>query len=187
MDHVLVCFRDGTKATKSYVAYCVSQIKTLVQSPELWPVALHLIEMSQHNQPTSVAQFSKFFIKQAVSLGLLEKVGAKFVLRPAFRQVLLEAERQNNIYATIYDKVIYNRDPQPPTDTTDKQDAEVTETPEEAQGIVIYLGGPPLFKTLTYEFAYYDCQTGTYSDIECKPDAEFDIPNGIVDFLKSLA
>jgi len=193
MDHALVCFRDGTKATKSYIAFCVSQIQQMVQNTEIWPVVLHLIEMSQHNQPTSFEQFSKAHIQHLGKLGILRKTNAGYTMQPVFRQVLLEAEQQNNIYSIIYDKLIYDRNPVQTSDTaasTEKADGiEAIEGAEDATGaeeILMVFGRSPLFKRLKFQFVYYDPKTGTYSDIEYKPDAEFAIPDPIVAFLRSL-
>jgi len=193
MDHALVCFRDGTKATKSYIAFCVSQIQQMVQSTEIWPVVLHLIEMSQHNQPTSIQQFSKVHIQQLEKLGILRKTNAGYTLHPVFRQVLLEAEQQNNIYTIIYDKLVYNRNPVQTSDnaaSTEKADGiaaiEGAEDASGAEEILMTFGRSPLFKHLKFQFVYYDPNTGTYSDIEYKPDGEFDIPDPIVSFLRTL-
>lgn len=193
MDHVLVCFRDGTKATKSYIAFCVSQIQQMVKNTEIWPVVLHLIEMSQHNQPTSFEQFSKVHIQHLGKLGILRKTNAGYIIHPIFRQVLLEAEQQNNIYTTIYDKLVYNRNPVPPSDpaaSTDKPEGiEAIEGADEASGseeIMMVFGQSPIFKRLKFQFVYYDPKTGVYSDIEYKPDAEFAIPAPILDFLRTL-
>lgn len=114
MDHDLVCFRDGSKATKSLVALCVSQIKMMVLSPDSWPILLHLIEISQHQRGTSKAQFSPMLLKRLVTLGILTKHDAGYNLHPVFRNVVLEAEHQNNMYAVIYDKLVYNRNPDEP-------------------------------------------------------------------------
>ena len=193
MDHALVCFRDGTKATKSYIAFCVSQIQQMVHNTEIWPVVLHLIEMSQHNQPTSIQQFSKVHIQHLEKLGILRKTNAGYTLHPVFRQVLLEAEQQNNIYTIIYDKLVYNRNPVQTSDnaasTDKKEDMSAIEGAEEASGteeIMMHFGRSPIIKCLKFQFVYYNPHTGTYSDIEYKPDSEFDIPDPIVTFLRTL-
>ncbi|MFM7679103.1 MAG: hypothetical protein ACKO83_09690 [Roseiflexaceae bacterium] len=126
-------------------------------------------------------------------MGILRKTNAGYVLHPVFRHVLLEAERQNNIYQTIYNKLVYNRNPVPPRDpaasTTKPEGIEAIEDEEESSGaeaILMSMGRSPLFKRLKFQFVYYDSKTGIYSDIEYKPDAEFDIPDPIVTFLRSL-
>lgn len=193
MDHALVCFRDGTKATKSYVAFCVSQIQQMVQSTDAWPLVMHLIEMSQENQVTTFEQFSKAYIQQLGKLGILKKTSAGYVLQPVFRQVLLEAEQQNTIYTTIYDKLVYNRNPAAKPEVEDgankPEGIEAIEDAEEASGteeIMMTLGRSPVFKHLKFQFVYYDPKSGKYSDIEYKPDAEFAIPAPILDYLRTL-
>ena len=107
MGYDFVCFSDGTKATKSAVGFCVAQIKVLLKSPEQLPVVLHLIELSERNQGTSFATFSRLHIKQLLDLGILERGAVGYTVNAVFRNVLLEANRQNNMYDIIFDKVMY--------------------------------------------------------------------------------
>ena len=177
MDYDLVCFRDGSKATKSLVGLFVSQIKMMSVSPDGWPVLLHLLEICQHQQGTSKQQFSAIHLKRLVSFGILIKRDGGYDVHPIFRHVLLEAERQNNIYTVVYNKLVYNQTPEEPADEGPEDEEE--EAPQ------IY-GPPPLFKQLKFDFVYYNSRTGRYSDLEYKPDAEFDIPAAVRGFINTL-
>jgi hypothetical protein len=184
MGHDLVCFRDGSKASKSFVALCVSQIKMMVMSQDGWPVIMHLIEMSQSNQPTSAAQFGSMYLKRLVAVGVLVKDHKCYHINPIFRQVLLVAEAQNNIYQTVFDKVVYDKDPEPTEEELDE-----TEDPTDSEETIpkfIIFGAEPLFKKLSFTFEFYDSQTGAYSNIDYKPDTEFAIPETVIGFLKSI-
>ena len=179
MGYDFVCFSDGTKATKSAVGFCVAQIKVLLKSPEQLPVVLHLIELSERNQGTSFATFSRLHIKQLLDLGILERGTAGYMVNAVFRNVLLEANRQNNMYDIIFDKVMYDKVPEKPQE----EDGGPFDKPE---GIVFYIDGPPLFEKLQFQLAFYDSQNQTYSNIEYKPDHEFAIPDGVRSFIQSL-
>jgi hypothetical protein len=72
MGYDCVCFSDGTKAPGSAVGFCVG-IKLLIGEAALLPVVLHLIELSERNQGTSFATFSRLHIKQLLELGILER------------------------------------------------------------------------------------------------------------------
>ena len=179
MGYDFVCFSDGTKATKSAVGFCVAQIKVLLKSPEKLPVVLHLIELSERNQGTSFATFSRLHIKQLLDLGILERGAVGYTVNAVFRNVLLEANRQNNMYDIIFDKVMYDKSPEKPQE----EDGGPFDKPE---GIVFYIDGPPLFEKLQLQLAFYDSQSLTYSNIEYKPDHEFAIPDGVRSFIQSL-
>lgn len=179
MGYDFVCFSDGTKAPKSAVGFCVAQIKALLREATLLPVVLHLIELSERNQGTSFATFSRLHIKQLVALGILEQVSAGYMVNAVFRNVLLEANRQNNMYDIIFDKVMYDKVPEKPQE----EDGGPFDKPE---GIVFYIDGPPLFEKLQFQLAFYDSQSQTYSNIEYKPDHEFAIPDGVRSFIQSL-
>ena len=179
MGYDFVCFSDGTKATKSAVGFCVAQIKVLLKSPEQLPVVLHLIELSERNQGTSFATFSRLHIKQLLDLGILERGAVGYTVNAVFRNVLLEANRQNNMYDIIFDKVMYDKSPEKPQE----EDGGPFDKPE---GIVFYIDGPPLFEKLQLQLAFYDSQSLTYSNIEYKPDHEFAIPDGVRSFIQSL-
>lgn len=180
MGYDFVCFSDGTKATKSAVGFCVAQIKALLREATLLPVVLHLIELSERNQGTSFATFSRLHIKKLVALGILEQGSAGYMVNAVFRNVLLEANRQNNMYDIIFDKVVYDKHPEKPKE-------EEGEPFDESDGVpVIYIGGPPLFDKLHLQLAFYDSQNQTYSNIEYKPDHEFAIPDGVRSFIQSL-
>lgn len=179
MGYDFVCFSDGTKAPKSAVGFCVAQIKALLREATLLPVVLHLIELSERNQGTSFATFSRLHIKQLVALGILEQGSAGYMVNAVFRNVLLEANRQNNMYDIIFDKVMYDKVPEKPQE----EDGGPFDKPE---GIVFYIDGPPLFEKLQFQLAFYDSQNQTYSNIEYKPDHEFAIPDGVRSFIQSL-
>lgn len=180
MGYDFVCFSDGTKAPKSAVGFCVAQIKALLREATLLPVVLHLIELSERNQGTSFATFSRLHIKQLLDLGILERGSAGHTVNPVFRKVLLEANRQNNMYDIIFDKVVYDKQPEKPKE-------EEGGPFDESDGVpVIYIGGPPLFAKLHLQLEFYDSQTQTYSNIEYKPDHEFAIPDGVRSFIQSL-
>lgn len=179
MGYDFVCFSDGTKAPKSAVGFCVAQIKALLREATLLPVVLHLIELSERNQGTSFATFSRLHIKQLVALGILEQGSAGYMVNAVFRNVLLEANRQNNMYDIIFDKVMYDKVPEKPQE----EDGGPFDKPE---GIVFYIDGPPLFEKLQFQLAFYDSQSQTYSNIEYKPDHEFAIPDGVRSFIQSL-
>lgn len=179
MSYDFVCFSDGTKAPKSAVGFCVAQIKALLREATLLPVVLHLIELSERNQGTSFATFSRLHIKQLVALGILEQGSAGYMVNAVFRNVLLEANRQNNMYDIIFDKVMYDKVPEKPQE----EDGGPFDKPE---GIVFYIDGPPLFEKLQFQLAFYDSQNQTYSNIEYKPDHEFAIPDGVRSFIQSL-
>jgi hypothetical protein len=179
MGYDFVCFSDGTKAPKSAVGFCVAQIKALLREATLLPVVLHLIELSERNQGTSFATFSRLHIKQLVALGILEQGSAGYMVNAVFRNVLLEANRQNNMYDIIFDKVMYDKVPEKPQE----EDGGPFDKPE---GIVFYIDGPPLFEKLQFQLEFYDSQSLTYSNIEYKPDHEFAIPDGVRSFIQSL-
>lgn len=179
MGYDFVCFSDGTKAPKSAVGFCVAQIKALLREATLLPVVLHLIELSERNQGTSFATFSRLHIKKLVALGILEQGSAGYMVNAVFRNVLLEANRQNNMYDIIFDKVMYDKSPEKPQE----EDGGPFDKPE---GIVFYIDGPPLFEKLHLQLAFYDSQNQTYSNIEYKPDHEFAIPDGVRSFIQSL-
>ncbi len=187
MEHDLVCFHDGSKATKSFVAFCVSQIKMMVESSHGWPAVLHLIEMSRTGETTSVAEFSPFYLKRLGAMGVLIQEEKSFRLNPVFRHVLLIAEAQNNIYQTVFDKLVFDKDPESSTtDENTETPAEPDESVEDDKPRFILFGMDPLFKKLTFSFEYYSSSTGAYSNIEYKPDAEFAIPETVIGFLKSI-
>ena len=181
MGYDFVCFSDGTKATKSAVGFCVAQIKVLLKSPEQLPVVLHLIELSERNQGTSFATFSRLHIKQLLDLGILERGSAGYTVNAVFRNVLLEANRQNNMYDIIFDKVMYDKVPEKPQE---EPEAGPFDKPE---GIPMFVfGDQPLFEKLQFQLEFYDSQSLTYSNIEYKPDHEFAIPDGVRSFIQSL-
>ena len=180
MGYDFVCFSDGTKAPKSAVGFCVAQIKALLREATLLPVVLHLIELSERNQGTSFATFSRLHIKQLVALGILEQGSAGYMVNAVFRNVLLEANRQNNMYDIIFDKVMYDKVPEKPQE----EDGGPFDKPE---GIPMFVfGDQPLFEKLQFELEFYDSQSLTYSNIEYKPDHEFAIPDGVRSFIQSL-
>jgi hypothetical protein len=179
MGYDFVCFSDGTKAPKSAVGFCVAQIKALLREATLLPVVLHLIELSERNQGTSFATFSRLHIKQLLDLGILERGAVGYTVNAVFRNVLLEANRQNNMYDIIFDKVLYDKVPEKPQ----QEDGGPFDKPE---SIVFYIDGPPLFEKLQFQLAFYDSQNQTYSNIEYKPDHEFAIPDGVRSFIQSL-
>ena len=187
MEHDLVCFRDGSKATKSFVAFCVSQIKMMVESRDGWPVILHLIEMSRTGQATSTSHFSPLYVKRLVALGILVAEEKQYQLNPVFRQVLLIAEAQNTMYQTIFDKLVFDKDPDS-AESDGNENVELTnDTPEDDEKPhIIIFGMEPLFKKLRFTFEYYSSSTGMYSNIEYKPDTEFTIPETVIGFLKSI-
>ncbi len=180
MGYDFVCFSDGTKAPKSAVGFCVAQIKALLREATLLPVVLHLIELSERNQGTSFATFSRLHIKQLVALGILEQGSAGYTVNAVFRNVLLEANRQNNMYDIIFDKVMYDKVPEKPQE----EDGGPFDKPE---GIPMFVfGDQPLFEKLQFQLEFYDSQSLTYSNIEYKPDHEFAIPDGVRSFIQSL-
>ena len=180
MGYDFVCFSDGTKAPKSAVGFCVAQIKALLREATLLPVVLHLIELSERNQGTSFATFSRLHIKQLVALGILEQGSAGYMVNAVFRNVLLEANRQNNMYDIIFDKVMYDKVPEKPQE----EDGGPFDKPE---GIPMFVfGDQPLFEKLQFQLEFYDSQSLTYSNIEYKPDHEFAIPDGVRSFIQSL-
>ena len=180
MGYDFVCFSDGTKAPKSAVGFCVAQIKALLREATLLPVVLHLIELSERNQGTSFATFSRLHIKQLVALGILEQGSAGYMVNAVFRNVLLEANRQNNMYDIIFDKVMYDKVPEKPQE----EDGGPFDKPE---GIPMFVfGDQPLFEKLQLQLEFYDSQSLTYSNIEYKPDHEFAIPDGVRSFIQSL-
>ena len=169
---------DGT-ATKSSVGFCVAQIKALLREATLLPVVLHLIELSERNQGTSFATFSRLHIKQLVALGILEQGSAGYTVNAVFRNVLLEANRKNNMYDIIFDKVMYDKSPEKPQE---EPEAGPFDKPE---GMPMFMfGDQPLFEKLQLECS--DSQSLTYSNIEYKPDHEFAIPDGVRSFIQSL-
>jgi hypothetical protein len=180
MGYDFVCFSDGTKATKSAVGFCVAQIKVLLKSAEQLPVVLHLIELSERNQGTSFATFSRLHIKQLLDLGILERGAAGYTVNAVFRNVLLEANRQNNMYDIIFDKVLYDKYPEKPKE----EEGGPFDKPEGMS--IFFLNGPPLFEKLQLQLEFYDSQSLTYSNIEYKPDHEFAIPDGVRSFIQSL-
>jgi hypothetical protein len=180
MGYDFVCFSDGTKAPKSSVGFCVAQIKLLIGEAALLPVVLHLIELSERNQRTSFATFSRLHIKQLLELGILERGTAGHTVNPVFRNVLLEANRQNNMYDIIFDKVLYDKYPEKPKE----EEGGPFDKPEGMS--IFFLNGPPLFEKLQLQLEFYDSQTQTYSNIEYKPDHEFAIPDGVRSFIQSL-
>ena len=181
MGYDFVCFSDGTKATKSSVGFCVAQIKVLLKSAEQLPVVLHLIELSERNQGTSFATFSRLHIKQLLDLGILERGTVGYTVNAVFRNVLLEANRQNNMYDIIFDKVLYDKSPEKPQE---EPEAGPFDKPE---GMPMFVfGDQPLFEKLQLQLEFYDSQSLTYSNIEYKPDHEFAIPDGVRSFIQSL-
>jgi hypothetical protein len=187
MEHDLVCFHDGSKATKSFVAFCVSHIKMMVAGSDGWPVILHLIELSRTDNITSAAEFSPIYLRRLTVLGILIQEEKHYRLNPVFRHVLLIAEAQNNIYQTVFDKLVFDKDPE----TSDAESPETPEEPDESETEdkpprFIIFGMEPLFKKLTFTFEYYSSSTGAYSNIDYKPDTEFTIPETVIGFLKSI-
>ena len=148
MGYDFVCFSDGTKAPKSAVGFCVAQIKALLREATLLPVVLHLIELSERNQGTSFATFSRLHIKKLVALGILERGTAGYTVNAVFRNVLLEANRQNNMYDIIFDKVMYDKSPEKPQE----EDGGPFDKPE---GIPMFVfGDQPLFEKLQFQLEF---------------------------------
>lgn len=184
MEYDLVCFKDGTKASKSFVAYCVTQIKQMTFSPEGLVVLMYLIELSRQHKNTPLG---KRHMHQLTQLGIIEKSTDGFVLNPVFRQVLIEADQQNNMYATMYNKLVYDKEPEKKESPTDSSESPEKDSPfDEQQMQVIFIGMKPLFENIVLKFEYYNSLTGQYSNIDYKPDDEFEIPATLRTYLQSL-
>lgn len=187
MEYDLVCFKDGTKASKSFVAFCVTQIKQMAYSHDGLVVLMYLIELSRNHKNTPLGRNQ---MRQLRNLGIIEKDETRIVLNPVFTQVLTEADRQNNMYETIYNKLVYDKDPEKTPkeeNTPDSKDADEKDSPFDEQPMqVIFIGMKPLFEKLVMTFEYYNSRTGQYSNIDYKPDDEFELPTTVRSFLQSL-
>lgn len=184
MEYDLVCFKDGTKAAKSFVAFCVTQIKQMVCGSDGLVVLMYLIEVSRNRPSTPLG---KKHMRQLVNLGIMEKGITGFVLNPIFKQVLMEADRQNNMYETIYNKLVYDKEPEKEEKTPEADESAEKDSPFDEQSThIIIFGMKPLFDKLTMNFEYYDSHTGKYSNIEFKPDDEFELPATVRSYLQSL-
>lgn len=186
MEYDLVCFKDGTKASKSFVAFCVTQIKQMSGVQDGLVVLMYLIELSRNHKNTPLG---RNHMRQLLNMGIIEKEGTSFVLNPVFKQVLIEADRQNTMYETIYNKLIYDKDPEKEVkaDHEDNKDADDKDSPFDEQPMqILFFGMKPLFEKLVIQFEYYNSCTGEYSNIEYKPDEEFELPNTVRSYLQSL-
>jgi hypothetical protein len=187
MEYDLVCFKDGTKAPKSFVAFCVTQIKQMSGAQDGLVVLMYLIELSRDHKNTPLGRNQ---MRQLLNMGIIEKEGTSFVLNAVFKQVLIEADRQNTMYETIYNRLVYDKDPEKVTDdanTPDDNDADEKDSPFDEQPMqIFYIGMKPLFEKLVIQFEYYNSQTGQYSNIDYKPDEEFELPNTVRSYLQSL-
>lgn len=187
MEYDLVCFKDGTKASKSFVAFCVTQIKQMAHSHDGLVVLMYLIELSRNHKNTPLG---RHHMRQLLNLGIIEKDGTQIVLNPVFMQVLTEADRQNNMYETIYNKLVYDKDPEKTAkeeNGEERKDADEKDSPFDEQAMqVIFIGMKPLFEKLVMTFEYYNSHTGQYSNIDYKPDDEFELPTTVRSFLQSL-
>jgi hypothetical protein len=187
MEYDLVCFKDGTKASKSFVAFCVTQIKQMAFAPEGLVVLMYLIELSRNRQNTPLG---RNHMRQLINLGIIEKDEARFVINPVFKQVLIEADRQNNMYETIYNKLVYDKDPEKETkegSENESKEADNKDSPFDEQSMqIIYIGMKPLFEQLIMNFEYYNSGTGQYSNIDYKPDDEFELPSTVRNYIQSL-
>lgn len=184
MEYDLVCFKDGTKASKSFVAFCVTQIKHMAHASDGLVVLMYLIELSRNRPNTPLG---KKHMRQLVNLGIIEKGTTGVIINPIFKQVLMEADRQNNMYETIYNKLVYDKEPEKAEKTDEPEESTEKDTPlDEPTTHIIFIGMKPLFEKLVMNFAYYNSLTGEYSDIECKPDDEFELPATVRNYLQSL-
>lgn len=184
MEYDLVCFKDGTKASKSFVAFCVTQIKQMAQGHDGLVVLMYLIELSRQHKNTPLG---KHHMRQLMQLGIVEKSTDSFVLHPVFRQVLIEADHQNAMYETIYNKLIYDKEPEKKEQPSEENESSEKDSPfDEPQMHVIFLGMKPLFEKIVVKLEYYNSHTGQYSNIDYKPDDEFELPVAMRTFLQSL-
>jgi hypothetical protein len=186
MEYDLVCFKDGTKASKSFVAFCVTQIKQMAGVQDGLVVLMYLIELSRNHTNIPLGQHH---MRQLRNLGIIEKDGSNVVLNPVFKQVLIEADRQNTMYETIYNKLVYDKDPEKETKEAeaDSKGGDEKDSPFDEQSMqIIFLGMKPLFEKLVMTFEYYNSRTGEYSNIDYKPDDEFELPHTVRSYLQSL-
>lgn len=184
MEYDLVCFKDGTKASKSFVAFCVTQIKQMAHAPEGLVVLMYLIELSRDHKNTPLG---KTHMRKLLQLGIIKKTPEGYGLHPVFRQVLIEADQQNNMYATIYDKLVYDKDPEKKEAESDTKEQPDNDTSiDEPSMHVIFIGMQPLFDKIILKFEYYNSRTGQYSNIDYKPDEEFELPTTLRSYLQSL-
>lgn len=184
MEYDLVCFKDGSKASKSFVAFCVTQIKQMAHVSDGLVVLMYLIELSQNRKNTPLGRHQ---MRQLLNAGIIEKGSTGIALNPVFKQVLIEANQQNNMYEVIYNKLVYDKEPEKEEQKNETAEESEKDSPfDEPQMQILFIGMKPLFEKLVMNFEYYNSKTGQYSNIDYKPDEEFELPATIRGYLQSL-